>query len=91
MILPRPFPTTEKQSTTRIAEIEALVPQVRAMVEHGKRLQQEGNLSATGAAAQSDDRRSIASWLTFLRRREEGAREMVPLQLGTMRVQCLGR
>ncbi|KAI7567715.1 hypothetical protein KC343_g10467 [Hortaea werneckii] len=81
--------STHPHSTTRIAEIETLIPQARAMVEQGKRLQQEGNLSPTDAA-QSDDR-SIASWLTFLRRREEGAREMAPLQMGTMgfRVQCL--
>ncbi|KAI7186528.1 hypothetical protein KC343_g12207 [Hortaea werneckii] len=83
---------THPHPSTRIAEIETLIPQVRAMVEHGKRLQQEGNLSATGAAAVQKENRSLASWLTFLRRREEGAREMVPLlQMGTMgfHVQCL--
>lgn len=63
------------------------------MVDHGKLLPQEGNLVPADdvAAAQKDNRR-FASWLAFLRRREEGAKEMVPLQLGAIirvHVQCM--
>lgn len=59
------------------------------MVDHGKRLQQEGNLSA--ADADEKDNRKLASWLAFLRKREEGAKDMVPLQLGILHVhvQCV--
>ncbi|KAI6913743.1 hypothetical protein D0869_14782 [Hortaea werneckii] len=80
---------THPHPSTRIAEIQTLIPKVRAMVDHGKRLQQEGNLSA--ADRDEKDTWRLASWLAFLRKREEGAKEMVPLQLGIMHVhvQCV--
>ena len=82
-------PSTKKQPSTRIAEIQTLIPKIRAMVDHGKRLQQEGILSA--ADADEKDNGRLASWLAFLRKREEGAKEMVPLQLGIIgvHVQCV--
>ncbi|KAI6810483.1 hypothetical protein KC340_g17789 [Hortaea werneckii] len=90
---PNEWASTHPHSTTRIAELKTLIPQVRAMVDHGKLLPQEGNLVPADdvAAAQKDNRR-FASWLAFLRRREEGAKEMVPLQLGAIirvHVQCM--
>ncbi|KAI7341936.1 hypothetical protein KC354_g16750 [Hortaea werneckii] len=80
---------THPHPSTRIAEIQTLIPKVRAMVDHGKRLQQEGNLSA--ADPDEKDTWRLASWLAFFRKREEGAKEMVPLQLGIMHVhvQCV--
>ncbi|KAI7207878.1 hypothetical protein KC333_g9328 [Hortaea werneckii] len=76
--------STHPHSATRIAEMQTLIPKVRAMVDHGKRLQQEGSL--TLADPDEKDHRRLASWLAFLRKREEGAKEMVPLQLEVIRV-----
>ncbi|GAB1739110.1 hypothetical protein NU219Hw_g3866t1 [Hortaea werneckii] len=83
--------STHPHSLTRIAEMQTLIPKVRAMVDHGKRLQQESSLSS--ADPDRKDNRRFASWLAFLRKREEGAKEMVPLQLGMIRVhiQCSER
>ncbi|KAI7339910.1 hypothetical protein KC357_g7384 [Hortaea werneckii] len=90
---PNEWASTHPHSTTRIAELQTLIPQVRAMVDHGKRLRQEGNLvPADNVAAAQKDNRRFASWLAFLRRREEGAKEMAPLQLGAIirvHVQCM--
>ncbi|KAI6790907.1 hypothetical protein KC363_g8727 [Hortaea werneckii] len=94
---PNEWASTHPHSTTRIAELQTLIPQARAMVERGKRLlQQEGGhlpAAAHAAAASSKDDPKYANWLAFLRRREErGAKEMVPLQLGAIirvHVQCL--
>ncbi|KAI7226515.1 hypothetical protein KC330_g8782 [Hortaea werneckii] len=81
--------STHPHSAPRIAEIQTLIPKVRAMVDHGRRLQQEGNLPP--ADPDQKGNRRLASWLAFLRKREEGAKEMVPLQLGIIgvHVQCV--
>ncbi|KAI7154455.1 hypothetical protein KC349_g7653 [Hortaea werneckii] len=80
---------THPHPSTRIAEIQTLIPKVRATVDHGKCLQSEGDLFA--AAATQKDNRRLASWLAFLRKREEGAKEMVPLQHGIIgaHVECV--
>ncbi|KAI7262227.1 hypothetical protein KC345_g9491 [Hortaea werneckii] len=83
--------------------LQTLIPHVRAMVEHGKRLQQqqeeEGTFLLPPPPPRADyfpdrkDSRRFQSWLAFLRSRGEGgAKEMVPLRLGaaiTVRIQCL--
>ncbi|KAI6789798.1 hypothetical protein KC367_g8625 [Hortaea werneckii] len=93
---PNEWASTHPHSATRIAEMQTLIPQVRAMVERGKRLlQQEGGdlpAAAHAAAASSKDDQKYANWLAFQGSREEGAKEMVPLQLGAIirvHVQCM--
>ncbi|KAI6807504.1 hypothetical protein KC332_g13072 [Hortaea werneckii] len=101
--LPNEWASTHPHSTTRIAELQTLIPHVRAMVEQGKRLQQQQKEGSTfllpppplpaNYFPDRKDSRRFQSWLAFLRSRHEGgAKEMVPLRLAavvTVRIQCL--